>query len=106
MTDENPSPPQDFGKILDEFEKQSGAEARGEGPKAGDRVSGKVMSITDQAVFVDLGGKSEGQIASAELKDREGNLTVKVGDTLEATVVHRNGSSDERDRLRMDSDKG
>ena len=27
-------------------------------------------------------------------------------DTLEATAVHRNGSSDERDRLRMDSDKG
>jgi hypothetical protein len=27
-------------------------------------------------------------------------------DTLEATVVHPNGSSDERDRLRMDSDKG
>jgi hypothetical protein len=27
-------------------------------------------------------------------------------DTLEATVVHRNGSFDERDRLRMDSDKG
>jgi fatty acid desaturase len=27
-------------------------------------------------------------------------------ETLEATVVHRNGSSDERDRLRIDSDKG
>jgi fatty acid desaturase len=27
-------------------------------------------------------------------------------DTIEATVVHPNGSSDERDLLRMDSDKG
>jgi len=27
-------------------------------------------------------------------------------DTLEARVVHPHGSSDERDRLRMDSDKG
>src|SRR4029079_2361157 len=91
--DENPSPPQDFGKILDEFEKQSGAEARGEGPKTGDKVSGKVMSITDQAVFVDLGGKSEGQIASAELKDREGNLTVKIGDVVEATVAGTDSAS-------------
>jgi small subunit ribosomal protein S1 len=91
--DENPSPPQDFGKILDEFEKQSGAEARGEGPKTGDKVSGKVMSITDQAVFVDLGGKSEGQIASAELKDREGNLTVKIGDLVEATVAGTDSAS-------------
>ena len=27
-------------------------------------------------------------------------------DTIEATVVHPNGSSDERDLVRMDSDKG
>ncbi len=32
--------------------------------------------------------------------------TPRPRDTIEATVVHPNGSSDERDRLRMDSDKG
>ena len=31
--------------------------------------------------------KSEGRIAAAELKDAEGNLTVKEGETLEATVT-------------------
>jgi small subunit ribosomal protein S1 len=91
--EETPPPPQDFGKILDEFEKQAGAEAKGEGPKAGDKVSGKVLSITDQAVFVDLGGKSEGQIAVNELKDREGKLTVQVGDTVEATVAGTDNAS-------------
>ncbi len=85
--DENPSAPQDFGKILDEFEKQAGAEGRREDPKTGEKASGRVLSITDEAVFVDLGGKSEGQIAANELKDREGKLTVQVGDTVEATVA-------------------
>src|SRR4029077_8598005 len=37
--------------------------------------------------FLDLGGKAEGRIAAADLKDAEGNLTVKEGDTLDATVT-------------------
>jgi hypothetical protein len=32
--------------------------------------------------------------------------TPRPGDTIEATVVHHNDSSDERDLLRMDSNKG
>jgi hypothetical protein len=32
--------------------------------------------------------------------------TPRPRDTIEATVVHPNGSSDERDLLRMDGDKG
>ena len=75
----------DFGQILAEFEQA--APAKSQGPAAGQKVSGKILSIGDEWVFVDLGGKSEGRIGTAELKDAEGNLTVKEGDTLDATVT-------------------
>jgi len=82
---------QDFGQILAEFEQQSApkkerekGEKESKGPQ---KVSGKILSIGDEWVFVDLGGKAEGRIAAAELKDAEGNLTVKEGDSIDATVT-------------------
>lgn len=86
---------QDFGTILAEFEQQSGAQQpsapnKKEGRSGGgqsQKVSGKILSIGDEWVFVDLGGKAEGRIAAAELKDAEGNLTVKEGDSIDATVT-------------------
>ncbi len=75
----------DFGEILDEFEHD--APKKREAPAIGGKVSGKILSIGEEWIFVDLGAKSEGRINAAELKDAEGNLTVKEGDTLEATVT-------------------
>ena len=82
---------QDFGQILAEFEQKSApkkerekGEKESKGPQ---KVSGKILSIGDEWVFVDLGGKAEGRIAAAELKDAEGNLTVKEGDSIDATVT-------------------
>jgi small subunit ribosomal protein S1 len=83
---DSPQDNQDFGQILAKFEQdapKSAAPAAGQNQK----VKGKVLSITDEWAFLDLGGKAEGRIAAAELKDAEGNLTVKEGDTLEATVT-------------------
>lgn len=80
----------DFGQILAEFEQaapEQAVPAKSQGQAASQKVSGKVLSIGDEWVFVDLGGKSEGRISAAELKDAEGNLTVKEGDTLDATVT-------------------
>lgn len=56
-------------------------------PKAGDLVSGKIVSVGKDAVFVDLGGKAEGAISRAEVSDGEGKLLVKIGDTVEARVT-------------------
>lgn len=75
-----------FGEILAEFEHDTPKKKRDE-QAAGSKVSGKILSIGDEWVFVDVGAKSEGRIAAAELKDAEGNLTVKEGDTLEATIT-------------------
>jgi small subunit ribosomal protein S1 len=78
------SGPQDFGQILAEFE---GDAPKSEAPAVGQKVKGKILSVTEEWAFLDLGGKAEGRIAAADLKDAEGNLTVKEGDTLEATVT-------------------
>src|SRR5215210_3769425 len=80
-----PEKTDDFGQILAEFEQE--APAKRDAPAVGQKVSGSILSIGEEWVFVDLGAKSEGRIAAAELKDAEGNLTVKAGDTLEATVT-------------------
>lgn len=76
----------DFGDILAEFEKQQAETGAGKDPKPGDRVSGRVLSIGDEAVFVDVGAKSDGMVALAELVDEEGEPTIAVGDTVEAMV--------------------
>jgi small subunit ribosomal protein S1 len=56
-------------------------------PNVGQKISGKILSITGDQVFVDLGTKSEGMIEAAQLRNAEGQLTVKVGDSLDAIVT-------------------
>ncbi len=53
----------------------------------GETVSGEVVKISKESVFIDLGGKSEGVAEAAEFLDKEGNLTVQIGDRLELRVA-------------------
>ena len=53
----------------------------------GDKVSATVVAVGTEAVFVELGGKTEGAIDRSELLDSEGELSVSVGDIVEAFVV-------------------
>ncbi len=57
----------------------------------GEMVSGKVVSVGRDWVFVDIGTKSEGMIGADEFRDEEGEVTVKIGDTVEATVLTLRG---------------
>lgn len=50
--------------------------------KTGQVVETEVVSISKDCVFLQLNGKSEGILDRDELTDKEGNLTVKVGDSL------------------------
>jgi len=59
--------------------------------KSGDKVSGTVVRIGSEAVFVDMGGKSEGYISQAELYDDRGELTVAEGDEISAYFVGSGG---------------
>jgi small subunit ribosomal protein S1 len=53
----------------------------------GTKVSGEVIAIDRRSIFVDINAKSEGIINREELLDKEGNLTVKEGDIVEAYFV-------------------
>src|SRR5438552_13092240 len=53
----------------------------------GQVVKGGTLRIGDETVFVDVGSKGEALIDRAELADEHGNVTLAVGDAIEATVV-------------------
>ena len=52
--------------------------------KPGDKVSARIVKITPEWIFIDLGGKSEGAINARELQDESGTITVREGDMLSA----------------------
>jgi small subunit ribosomal protein S1 len=54
--------------------------------REGDVVRGTVVAVTDSAVVVDIGFKSEGLIPRTEFLDRAGNVTVKSGDEIDVLV--------------------
>lgn len=49
----------------------------------GQKIKATIVSISGDNVFLDIGGKSEGFLAKAELLDKEGRLTVKAGDKVD-----------------------
>ena len=50
----------------------------------GQKVKAKIVKISTESVFLDLGGKSEGYLDKKEILDEEGNLSAKEGDVMEA----------------------
>ncbi len=54
--------------------------------KEGEIARGKVLSIDNDFVQIDIGFKSEGMIATWEFMTEEGELTIAVGDAVEVLV--------------------
>jgi small subunit ribosomal protein S1 len=52
--------------------------------KPGQKVRARIISVSSDAVYIDLGGKSEGMIALSEFIDENGMAKVKEGDVVEA----------------------
>jgi small subunit ribosomal protein S1 len=87
-----------FADILNEFESSnrtaqkdtsaaSGkAKGRGKRPPVPSH-RGTVVGVSSDFVLVDYGAKSEGMIPAADLRDREGQLTVKLGDQFDVSIV-------------------
>jgi small subunit ribosomal protein S1 len=71
-----------------EGEEKSFAELLGESEpdrgwiKPGQRVEARIVKITPEWVFIDVGGKHEGYLDRKEFVDAEGKLTVKEGGTI------------------------
>ncbi len=79
---------EDFGKILEES-----MDGLVTSFKPGEKVSGTICSIDDKTVFIDVHSTSEGLISREELLDDARELTVKVGDTIEAYFMENNDGS-------------
>lgn len=88
----NDAPAEGFGEILAAFEETDGAKRKAD-PAIGDKVKGRVLSIGDESTFLDLGTKSEAMIPTADLRDKEGNIKVAVGDEVTAMVAGRDEES-------------
>ena len=79
----------DFAAMFAESERDKPRGAKR--PRVGDMVKGAVITIGKEAVFVDLGGKAEGQLDRAQVSDPNGKLLVKIGDVIEARVAADEG---------------
>lgn len=74
-----------------EFEQMLEAGPQMEHVSPGEIVSGEVISVANDWVFLDIGTKSEGMIARDEFPDDEDEPGVKVGEIVEATVLTLRG---------------
>jgi small subunit ribosomal protein S1 len=72
---------QDFGALLENYEKESAVSKQ-----EGEIVRGMVVGISEQNVLIDIGYKSEGVVPREEFLDRQGNLTVKRGDEVDVLI--------------------
>src|SRR5512139_1515564 len=82
MIDDDMNGEKSFEELL-----KASAETTGRKLFPGDKVSGKVLKISKDTIFVDLGGKSEGIADIQEFMDRAGNIAVQQGDWVEMRVA-------------------
>ena len=75
------SPEESFAEL---FEKSSRKTVRF---SPGQKIIAKIVSISGDMAFIDLGDKSEGAINMSEFLDKEGKYQVKAGDEFEAFFV-------------------
>ena len=88
-----PTDDDDFAAMFAQAEAAAPKGKAARRPKPGDLVRGVITSIGKDTVFVDLGGKAEGSLGRDQVADNEGNLRVKVGDTVEARVADDKGGA-------------
>lgn len=73
---------EDFAELL------ANAKPKQERLGPGQKVRAKVVSISGDLAYIDLGGKSEGVIDVAELTAEDGTLSVHAGDEIDAFFVN------------------
>ncbi|MDA3043198.1 MULTISPECIES: 30S ribosomal protein S1 [unclassified Campylobacter] len=73
---------EDFAKLLEEYDNQKSHD---------EVVTGKVIAVKDNEIFVDVGRKLEGALDVSEVSDAQGNLCVKVGDDIKVAIIGSRG---------------
>jgi len=84
MTDDgkNVNPEASFATLLDAYSPTEKTDMQ-----MGDKVQGKIISISKDSIFVDIGNKIDGIVDTAEMLDKDKQLSHKEGDTVELFVV-------------------
>src|SRR5580704_17886358 len=80
-----PSGENSFAEILSEFEQKH------HGPARGQATQGTVVSITPDAIFVDIGRKIDGILPTQLFRDEAGSLSIHVGDKLLVSITGSDG---------------
>ncbi len=70
--------------------------------KEGEVVRGKVLSVDDDHVQIDIGFKSEGLVATWEFMDDDGTLLINVGDAVDVLLEQ---SEDNAGRIVLSKEK-
>jgi small subunit ribosomal protein S1 len=97
--------PKGFAEMLAEYDEAAPAQKRSRRPSVGSEVTGRVVAIGSESVFVDVGAKTEAMIDRGELLDESGALLVEMGSSVTARVVEaRDGSIVLRKRLGRGAD--
>lgn len=86
--EQRPAMAEDFASALESFTTESE-----EGVGEDHVIRGTVLKITPTNVFVDIGAKSEGVLAIAEVLDQEGKPKFQPGDAID--VVREKGETEE-----------
>jgi small subunit ribosomal protein S1 len=82
QNDIDPEEEPSFAEMLESY-----SAGMNEDIQVGDKVRGKIISISTESVFVDTGTKADGIVEKDELLDDEGKFSHDIGDTLELYVV-------------------
>ena len=84
MTDDgkSPNPETEFATLLDAYSPTDKTDMQ-----VGDKVRGKIISISNDTLFVDIGSKIDGVVETAEMLDKNKQMPHKEGDTVELYVV-------------------
>lgn len=72
---------ENFAQLLEGLEKRSAKIQQGQ------KISGRIIAISGDDVFVDIGTKEDGVMDIHELMDKDGNIPFTSGDTIEAFVI-------------------
>src|SRR4030081_2703431 len=73
---------QDMGSLLEEYEESQHTQLR-----RGELVEGTVVLVDRDEILVDIGGKMEAVIATSEIQNERGELSLQRGDHVSAVVI-------------------
>jgi small subunit ribosomal protein S1 len=94
--DSTTEPVESMASVMDMYEESFKRFAEGE------VVTGRIISIDKDHVLIDIGYKSEGQVRIDEFLDEKGEVTAKIGDSIEVMVEWWD---DEDERVLLSKDK-